>query len=241
MANTLIDKVIRLGVMIAVIAGSAAACHYKADEQYVSNDDIPGADSGTRRVSTTTMRSDSTSIPMDSTAMKPADTAAMKSSGASKKTSMTMPAEAAGPAAPPAGTSGPADRLAAASARSVNKVKIAHGRTSVAAPTIYTRAEIAPVFPGGQRALDNYITHTVKYPQQAIDDDVSGTVHVSFVVDEQGHVTKARVLDRANLGDGLDQEALRVVKNMPAWTPGMVKGKKVKTRMELPINFQVES
>jgi len=106
---------------------------------------------------------------------------------------------------------------------------------------IYTIAEVAPQFPGGQRALDNYINKSVNYPQQAIDDDVSGTVHVSFVVDEKGRVTKARVVDAANVGDGLDMEALRVVKNMPQWMPGKVNGKKVKTHMELPISFQVES
>jgi TonB family protein len=108
-------------------------------------------------------------------------------------------------------------------------------------PKVYGKAETAPHFPGGQPALDKYITNNVNYPQQAIDDDMSGVVHVSFIIDEQGNVTKAKVLDPANVGDGLDQEALRVVKAMPSWKPGKVNGKKVRTRMELPISFQVES
>ncbi|HWB92828.1 MAG TPA: energy transducer TonB, partial [Puia sp.] len=77
--------------------------------------------------------------------------------------------------------------------------------------------------------------------QKAIDDDVSGVVHVSFIIDETGHVTKAKVMDAAKPADGLDEEALRVVRNMPSWTPGKVKGKNVKTRMELPISFVLES
>jgi TonB family protein len=126
-------------------------------------------------------------------------------------------------------------------AATVAKAKTVHGRASITMPKVYGKAETAPQFPGGQRALDKYITNNVNYPQQAIDDDMSGIVHVSFIVDEQGNITKAKVLDPANVGDGLDQEALRVVKAMPSWKPGKVNGKKVKTRMELPISFQVES
>lgn len=220
--------------MIALIAGSTVACHYQAGTQYVDDKDVPGADSGTRRVSTTTMRSDSTNMPLDSTVAKPADTTSPKPGSASKTHPTSM-------AIPPASERSATTSTRSASASTRPRAKLTHGRASVTATKIYTTAEIAPVFPGGQKGLDNYINHTVKYPQQAIDDDVSGTIHVSFVVDEQGHVTKAKVVDAANVGDGLDQEALRVVKNMPVWTPGMVKGKKVKTRVELPINFQVES
>jgi protein TonB len=118
---------------------------------------------------------------------------------------------------------------------------MAHGRASTSEPRIYGKPEAAPQFPGGQTALDKYITKNINYPQQAIDDNMSGVIHVSFIVDEQGKVTKARVLDPANVGDGLDQEALRVVKGMPSWMPGKVNGKKVSTRMELPISFMVES
>jgi TonB family protein len=181
MYNTTPYKLIRTGVLLAFLAGSVASCHYKADEQYVDND---SADSGTRRISTTTMRSDSTNMPMDSAATKRADTTQPGSPAASKThpTSMTTPAP-------------------------TRRAKFSHGRASVTAPKLYSTAEVAPKFPGGQRGLDNYINKNVKYPQQAIDDDVSGTVHVSFIVDEQGRVTKAKVMDAANVGDGLDQEA----------------------------------
>lgn len=207
--------------MIALVAGSAVACHYKEGTQYTNdNDAIPGADSGTRRISTTGMNADSVSMPMESAT-------------AAATVNTPPPAVAKMPST--------AANTPSASTKTVNKAKFARGRASVTAPKLYGTAEIAPQFPGGQRALDNYINSNVNYPQQAIDDDASGTVHVSFIVDENGHVTKAKVVDAANVSDGLDQEALRAVQHMPAWTPGTVKGKKVKTRMELPISFQVES
>jgi protein TonB len=128
-----------------------------------------------------------------------------------------------------------------ASTMPVAKAKTAHGHASITLPKVYGEPETAPQFPGGQPALDKYINNNINYPQQAIDDDMSGVVHVSFVVDEQGNVTKAKVLDPSKVGDGLEQEALRVVKAMPSWKPGKVNGKKVSTRMQLPISFQVES
>jgi protein TonB len=209
MSSTTTYKLVKMGVMIALVAGSAVACHYKAGNQYANDD-----------------RSDSTNMPAD---------AATANSTTPSNSSPTSAAKASN------GSPTSATAATTATTKPVSKAKFAHGRASVMMPKIYTAAEVAPQFPGGARALDNYINKSVNYPQQAIDDDVSGTVHVSFIVDEKGHVTKAKVLDAANVGDGLDQEALRVVKNMPAWMPGTVKGKKVKTRMELPISFQVES
>ena len=135
-----------------------------------------------------------------------------------------------------------ADSTAAtASTKPVAKAKAAHGHASITLPKVNGEAETAPQFPGGQPALDKYVTDNVNYPQQAIDDDMSGIVHVSFVVDEQGNVTNAKVLDPSKVGDGLEQEALRVVKAMPSWKPGRINGKKVRTHMQLPISFQVES
>lgn len=130
---------------------------------------------------------------------------------------------------------------ATASTKPVAKAKAAHGHASITLPKVNGEAETAPQFPGGQPALDKYVTDNVNYPQQAIDDDMSGIVHVSFVVDEQGNVTNAKVLDPSKVGDGLEQEALRVVKAMPSWKPGRINGKKVRTHMQLPISFQVES
>src|SRR5882757_2236351 len=108
---------------------------------------------------------------------------------------------------------------------------------------VYNNAEVMPEFPGGQDALANYVNNHVEYPQQAIDDNITGTVKVSFVIDEKGKVTGAQLMNgnSGKIGKGLDEEALRVVNDMPAWKPGKVKGKTVKTRLELPITFQFEA
>jgi periplasmic protein TonB len=105
---------------------------------------------------------------------------------------------------------------------------------------VYNQAEVSPAFPGGQDALSNYINNNITYSQTAIDNNVSGTIHVSFVVDEKGKVENPQVIDNKNPNDGLNEETIKMFNNMPLWEPGMVKGKKVKTRMELPISFQLE-
>ena len=78
------------------------------------------------------------------------------------------------------------------------------------------------------------------YPQSAIDDGTSGTVHVVFIVDEHGKVVDPGVTDASKLGDGLVDQTLTAFNKMPLWTPGTVHGKKVKTRLELPVTFKLE-
>ena len=166
-----------------------------------------------------------------------------------KESGSTTPADSAAAATAAAAT---ADSNAMASAKSdtsstaktgpsATKGKFTRGRTSITAPKIYTTADVPPKFPGGQNGLDNYINNHVTYPQKAIDNDVSAVVHVSFVIDQQGNVTKVKIMDATKAGEDLDKEALRVVTAMPGWTPGKVNGKSVEVRLELPISFQVES
>lgn len=104
---------------------------------------------------------------------------------------------------------------------------------------VYETTEVAPAYPGGQTALENYVSNHMEFPQMAIDDNKEGTVNVQFVVDENGKVQDAVVVG-AKLGDGLDEEAERVISAMPKWTPGKVRGKSVKTRLTLPITLKIE-
>ena len=104
---------------------------------------------------------------------------------------------------------------------------------------VYDMTEVKPVYPGGQSALNDYINNQIEYPQMAIDDSKQGTVNVQFIVDENGKVTDAKAVG-GSLGDGLDDEAVRVISKMPKWEPGKVKGKRVKTRLTLPITYQIE-
>jgi TonB family protein len=104
---------------------------------------------------------------------------------------------------------------------------------------VYEMTDVQPAYPGGQEALENYVNNNIAYEQPALDQNVEGTVNVQFVVDENGKITDAKAIGK-ELGNGLDEEAVRVISNMPKWTPGKVKGKDVKTRVVLPITYKIE-
>ena len=87
--------------------------------------------------------------------------------------------------------------------------------------------------------MSTYINKNLTYPQAAIDNGTSGTVRVTFVVDEDGKVINPQAIDGKNLGDDIVNQTLKVFSNMPMWTPGMVHNKKVKARLEVPVTFQL--
>ncbi|MDQ3192233.1 MAG: energy transducer TonB [Bacteroidota bacterium] len=74
----------------------------------------------------------------------------------------------------------------------------------------------------------------MKYPQMAKDAGIQGTVYVTFVIGSDGKVTDVKVLRGVK---GLDDEAIRVVQKMPAWSPGKQRGKAVSVQYNLPIRF----
>jgi len=104
---------------------------------------------------------------------------------------------------------------------------------------VYTHPQIMPAYPGGESALSQYVGDHIDYPQQAIDQNTTGTATVSFIVDENGNVSDAKVIGN-KVGGGLDEEAVKAISQMPKWTPGKVKGKNVKTRLDLPVSFQIQ-
>jgi len=104
---------------------------------------------------------------------------------------------------------------------------------------VYNRAEIMPAFPGGQSSLEKYIEDNIQYPQEALDNGIEGRVLVSFDVDENGKLYRPMIAS-PKIGYGLEEEALKVVKEMPQWTPGRIKGKNVKTKFTLPIDYQLQ-
>ncbi|MEO6670111.1 MAG: energy transducer TonB [Ferruginibacter sp.] len=103
---------------------------------------------------------------------------------------------------------------------------------------VYSNVEVYPSFPGGTAGLQDYFEKNLTYPEDASRDGVDGTVNVMFTVDETGRLTDPHIMGEA-LGYGLEDEALRVVKTMPAWNPGKLKGRNVKTRFTLPVSFQL--
>ena len=98
--------------------------------------------------------------------------------------------------------------------------------------TIYKKTEVPPEFVGGKEELFNYINKNITYPE----DVQKGNVYVAFVVTKEGGIRDARVVKGIN--ESCDKEALRIIKNMPKWDPGMQKGKIVSSVYGLPIIFR---
>jgi protein TonB len=103
---------------------------------------------------------------------------------------------------------------------------------------IFTIVEQMPSFPGGEKAMFEYLGKSTKYPTLAKESGISGIVFVTFVVEKDGSVTGVKVL--RGIGGGCDEEAVRVVKSMPKWTPGEQRGKKVKVQYNLPYRFVLQ-
>ncbi len=109
--------------------------------------------------------------------------------------------------------------------------------TDVDYDQVFTATEKMPEFPGGQAALMNWIGQHIKYPAMALENNVQGRVVVKFVVKKDGSVGNVAVV-RGKDPD-LDKEAVRVVKSLPAFTPGTMNGKPVAVWYTLPINFRL--
>ena len=104
--------------------------------------------------------------------------------------------------------------------------------------TVYQIVDEMPKFPGGEQAMFKFISENVKYPQEAKDKNISGRVFVNFVVEKDGSVDEVKVL--RSIGGGCDEEAVRVVKSMPKWTPGKQKGKPVRVSYIIPFVFKLD-
>ena len=102
---------------------------------------------------------------------------------------------------------------------------------------VFLVVEEDPEFPGGLGALSQFIADNIKYPQLAKENNITGKVFVSFVVEKDGSVGQVKVL--RDIGGGCGAEAVRVVKTMPKWKPGKQRGKPVRTQFNLPVNFEL--
>ncbi len=101
--------------------------------------------------------------------------------------------------------------------------------------TIFTVVEQQAAFPGGQQALMQYLHDNIKYPAQARETGTQGKVYVTFVVERDGSLTDVKIL--RDIGSGCGDEAIRVVKSMPKWTPAKQRGKAVRQQFNLPVAF----
>ena len=101
---------------------------------------------------------------------------------------------------------------------------------------VYSVVEKMPEFPGGQAALIKYLSENVEYPLIAKENGIQGRVLCEFIVDKDGSITEVKVT--RSVDPSLDKEAMRVIKSMPKWNPGKQKGKPVRVKYTMPINFR---
>ena len=102
--------------------------------------------------------------------------------------------------------------------------------------TLFTIVEESAAPVGGMNAFNEFVARNIVYPSQAKRMDIQGKVYVEFIVERDGSITSIRTLK--GIGAGCDEEAVRVVGLAPKWNPGKQRGKAVRQKMILPINFR---
>jgi len=100
---------------------------------------------------------------------------------------------------------------------------------------IFTVVESVPEFPGGDAALYAFLETNMKYPEMAKSAGISGKVYLTFVVEKDGSITDVRLL--RGIGGGCDEEAMRVVQNMPIWRPGLQRNVPVRVQYIFNVKF----
>ena len=103
---------------------------------------------------------------------------------------------------------------------------------------VFDVVEKMPEYPGGQAALFEYLSKNVKYPADAEKKKIAGRVLGTFVVNTDGSITDIEVVRKTF--PSLDAEAVRVISGMPKWKPGEQKGKKVRVKYTVPLNFRLK-
>lgn len=102
----------------------------------------------------------------------------------------------------------------------------------------FTKVEIESDYPGGTASWQRYLNKSLKYPQEAIDNEVQGTVVVQFIVDKEGNVSDVEAVAGP---EELRDEAVRVIKKSGKWTPAVQNGRQVKSYKKQPIVFRLEA
>jgi TonB family protein len=104
---------------------------------------------------------------------------------------------------------------------------------------VFTIVEEMPQYPGGEEKRLKFLAENIQYPVAASESGIQGTVYVSFVVNTNGKLVDVKIL--RGIGGGCDEEALRVIKQMPRWTPGKQNGKTVRVLYNMPIIFRLQN
>jgi periplasmic protein TonB len=102
---------------------------------------------------------------------------------------------------------------------------------------IYEVVDIPPVPKGGQQAVLKTLVKNLRYPASALEKGVEGLVAVEFVVEIDGSISQLAIA--RGIGYGCDEEAMRVVAMLKKWSPGILDGEAVRTRMKFPVKFKL--
>jgi len=119
----------------------------------------------------------------------------------------------------------------------IKEIQIADAPVEEKADQIFDVVENPPEPAGGFEGWNKYLSSNLKYPTQARRMGIEGTVYVVFVVNTDGSIQDVDIL--RGIGGGCDEEAIRVVKAAPKWTPGRQRGRPVRVKMRLPIRFKL--
>jgi periplasmic protein TonB len=107
------------------------------------------------------------------------------------------------------------------------------------APTaVFVVVEEMPTFPGGNKAMYDFINANIQYPEIAKDNNIQGKVILNFCVTYKGTIDKVSVLK--GVDESLNNEAIRVIKMLPEWKPGKQAGKPVNVWFQVPVTFQLK-
>lgn len=103
---------------------------------------------------------------------------------------------------------------------------------------VFTFAQEMPAFPGGEMAMRQFLNDRLQYPAMEKESGVQGRVYLRFVVEKDGSLSGTTVA--RGVSPGMNNEALRLIKAMPKWTPGRQNGQAVRVRMTVPIVFKLQ-
>lgn len=103
---------------------------------------------------------------------------------------------------------------------------------------VYKVVDLSPEFPGGIIALQKYILEHLTYPEEAKESNIQGTVYITFTVLKSGKITDTKILK--GLGYGCDEEAIKIISEMPDWKAGILDGIPVNCSMTIPIKFIID-
>ncbi len=103
---------------------------------------------------------------------------------------------------------------------------------------VFQVVETMPSFPGGDMAMMKFMSENIKYPVIAQENGIQGRVICQFVVNKDGSIVDVEVV--RSVDPSLDKEAIRMIKSMPNWSPGKQRGKSVRVKYTLPVNFRLQ-